>query len=262
MEEMSFWDHVEALRGVLLRAVIVVVVFTVALFVMMPRIFDTVILGPTHGDFILYRVFERVTSAVEWLPEITTTGFDYRLMTIEVPSQFFIHLSTSAYLAVALALPVVVWLAWNFVAPALYPREKRSVATAMSMSTLMFYTGVAVGYLLVFPVTFRFLAEYRVSDLVETHFTLDNYLDLMVSMLLIMGIVFELPLLCWVLGRLGALHRSFFGHYRRHAVVALLTLAALVTPTGDPFTLMIVFLPIYLLYELSALLVPRDNECN
>ena len=255
---MTFWDHVETLRGVLLRSVAVVAAFAVALFFMMPHVFDTVILGPTHGDFVLYRLFARITGAVSWLPTFSTTDFNYRLMTIEVPSQFFIHLTTSAYLAVALALPVIIWLLWGFVAPALYPNEKRSVATAMGLSTLMFYLGVAVGYVLVFPVTFRFLAEYRVSELVETHFTLDNYLDLMVALLLIMGVVFEMPLLGWVLGKLGVLRRDFFSAYRRHAIVALLLLSALVTPTGDPFTLMVVFLPIYLLYEFTALLVPKQ----
>lgn len=257
--EMSFWDHLEALRGVLLRIVAVVVALTVVSFMLMPHVFDTIILGPTHGDFVLYRLFERMTAAVPWLPQFTTEGFEYRLMTIEVPSQFFIHLSTSAYLAVLLALPVAVWLLWGFVEPALYDNERGSVATAMGMSTLMFYLGMAVGYLLVFPVTFRFLAEYRVSELVDARFTLDNYLELMVTLLLVMGLVFEMPLLCWLLGRLGVLRREFFGKWRRHAVVALLVLAALVTPTGDPFTLLVVFLPIYLLYEASAWLVPPGN---
>lgn len=258
--EMSFWDHLEALRGVLLRIVTVVVLLTVVSFAVMPRVFDAVILGPTHGDFVLYRLFESITAALPWLPQFSTSGFEYRLMTIQVPSQFFIHLSTSAYLAVLLSLPIAVWLLWGFVRPALYENEKRSVATAMGLSTLMFYVGMVVGYVLVFPVTFRFLAEYRVSELVDAHFTLDNYLELMMTLLLVMGLVFELPLLCWLLGRLGVLRRDFFGRWRRHAVVALLVLAALVTPTGDPFTLLVVFLPIYLLYEASAWLVPFGNS--
>ena len=122
----------------------------------------------------------------------------------------------------------------------------------------MFFMGVAVGYFVVFPVTLRFLADYHVSQLVPNQISLDSYMDTFLMLIFVMGVIFELPLLAWLLGVLGVLHRDFFGTYRRHAVVVLLMLAAIITPTGDPFTLMVVFLPIYLLYELSAFLVPAS----
>ena len=197
-----------------------------------------------------------MTSAVPWLPQFTTADFQVELINIKLASQFFIHMSSSFWLGLVLTFPIVLYLLWTFVAPALYPKERRGVKTAFVIGCLMFFLGVAVGYFVVFPVTLRFLADYHVSQLVPNQISLDSYMDTFLMLIFVMGIIFELPLLAWLLGSLNVLHRSFFKTYRRHAVVALLVLAAIITPTGDPFTLMVVFLPIYLLYEVSAYLVP------
>ena len=252
---MSFWDHLDALRGVLVKMAVVLVVVAVALFALMPRIFDGVILAPCRGDFVLYRLFASLTAAIPGVPAFSTEGFHVDLINIQLASQFFIHMSTSFYLALVLSFPVLVYLLWTFVAPALYPSEKRGVKVAFCMGNVMFYLGVAVGYFVVFPVTLRFLADYHVSAMVPNQISLDSYMDTFMMLLLVMGVIFELPLLSWLLGNVGLLHREFFARYRRHAVVGLLVLAAFITPTGDPFTLTIVFLPIYVLYEFSALLV-------
>ena len=256
LEEMSFWDHIDALRAVLIRITLVLVVVTLGLFFVMPTIFDKVILAPCHGDFVLYRLFERMTSAVSWLPQFSTQGFEVELINIKLASQFFIHMSSSFWLALVLTFPIMLYLLWTFIAPALYPGEKRGVKTAFLIGCLMFFLGVAVGYFVVFPVTLRFLANYHVSALVPNQIALDSYMDTFLMLIFIMGVIFELPLVAWLLGNLGVLHRDFFSTYRRHAVVILLVLAAIITPTGDPFTLMVVFLPIYLLFEVSAFLVP------
>lgn len=258
LQEMSFWDHIDALRAVLVRIVVVLVVMTLGLFFVMPSIFDSVILAPCHGDFVLYRLFERMTSSVPWLPQFSTDGFHVELINIKLASQFFIHMSTSFWLALVLTFPIVLYFLWTFVAPALYPKEKKGVKTAFLVGCVMFFIGVAVGYFVVFPVTLRFLADYHVSQMVPNQISLDSYMDTFLMLIFIMGIIFELPLMAWLLGTLGVLHRDFFRTYRRHAVVALLVLAAIITPTGDPFTLMVVFLPIYLLYEVSAYLVPAS----
>lgn len=257
---MSFWDHIDALRLVLIRIVVVLVIATVTLFCLMPSIFDSVILAPCHGDFVLYRLFERMTSSVSWLPQFTTSGFEVELINIKLASQFFIHMSTSFWLALVLTFPFLLYELWTFVAPALYPNEKRGVKTAFLMGCLMFFLGVLVGYYVVFPVTLRFLADYHVSALVPNQISLDSYMDTFLMLIFVMGVIFELPLVAWLLGVLGVLHRDFFRIYRRHAVVSLLVLAAIITPTGDPFTLMVVFLPIYLLYEVSAFLVPAHGK--
>lgn len=257
LQEMSFWDHIDALRAVLVRILVVLVLAGIVLFCAMPMLFDKVILAPCHGDFVLYRLFARMTSAVPWLPQFNTGDFQVELINIKLASQFFIHLSTSFWLALVLMFPVVLYELWTFIAPALYPNEKRGVKLAFFIGCLMFFLGVAVGYFVVFPVTLRFLADYHVSMMVPNQISLDSYMDTFLMLIFVMGVIFELPLLAWLLGTLGILHRGFFGTYRRHAVVALLVLAAIITPTGDPFTLMVVFLPIYLLFEVSAFLVPK-----
>ncbi len=257
LQEMSFWDHLDVLRGVLIKIAMVVVAMAIIFFALMPSIFDNIILAPCRGDFLLYRLFERITASVPFLPQFSTEGFHVELINIQLASQFFIHMSTSFWLALVISFPVVIYLLWTFVSPALYEHEKRGIKRAFGFGNLMFFLGVAVGYFVVFPVTLRFLADYHVSAMVPNQISLDSYMDSFLMLIFIMGIIFELPLLAWLLGNIGVLKREFFKKYRRHAVVALLILAAFITPTGDPFTLTIVFLPIYLLYELSAWLVKK-----
>ena len=150
LQEMSFWDHIDALRAVLVRIVVVLVVMTLGLFFVMPDIFDSIILAPCHGDFVLYRLFQRMTSAVPWLPQFSTEGFNVELINIKLASQFFIHMSTSFWLALVLAFPIVLYFLWSFVAPALYPREKRGVKTAFLIGCFMFLI-LAVGFSLMCP---------------------------------------------------------------------------------------------------------------
>ena len=257
LQEMSFWDHLDVLRGVLIKIAMVVVAMAIIFFALMPSIFDNIILAPCRGDFVLYRLFERITASVPFLPQFSTDGFHVDLINIQLASQFFIHMSTSFWLALVFSFPVVIYLLWPFVSPALYEHEKRGIKRAFGFGNLMFFLGVAVGYFVVFPVTLRFLADYHVSAMVPNQISLDSYMDSFLMLIFIMGIIFELPLLAWLLGNIGVLKREFFKKYRRHAVVVLLILAAFITPTGDPFTLTIVFLPIYLLYELSAWLVKK-----
>ena len=258
--EMSFWGHLDALRAVLMKASEVFVVAAIALFAVMPRIFDEVILAPCRGDFVLYRLFARITGLLPMMPQFSTSGFSVELINIQLASQFFIHISTSFWLALVLTFPILLYLLWSFVRPALYDNERRGVRMAFGFGTLMFYAGVAVGYFVVFPVTLRFLAEYQVSAMVPNQISLDSYMDTFIGMLLVMGIVFELPLAAWTLSAIGMLTRGTLRRYRRHAIVILLVAAAFITPTGDPFTLSIVFLPLYLLYEISVIIVRKESD--
>lgn len=262
LQEMSFWDHLDALRCVLVKMAVVLIAIAVVLFMLMPRIFDAIIMAPCDGNFVLYRLFARITEAIPGVPTFSTSDFHVNLINIQLASQFFIHMSTSFYLALVLSFPVMMYLLWTFVSPALYQHEKRGVKTAFFLGNIMFFLGVAVGYFVVFPITLRFLADYHVSSIVPNQISLDSYMDTFMMLLFVMGLIFELPLLSWLLGSVGVLHREFFSRYRRHAVVLLLVLAAFITPTGDPFTLTIVFLPIYVLYELSAWLVPVSQPSD
>ena len=172
-----------------------------------------------------------------------------------IRDRFLTHISTSFWFALVLIFPYLTFEIWRFVQPALFDNEKKSVGLAFAFGTFMFFLGCAVGYFLVFPFTFRFLTEYQLSPLITNQISLTSYMGNFLMLIFVMGIVFELPLLAWLLSKLGLVTKTFFRKYRKHAVVVLLVLSAVITPTGDPFTLMIVFLPLYLLYELSIKIV-------
>ncbi len=250
---MSFWDHVDALRMVIFRMLGVVALLTAGYFAAMPWLFDNVILWPCRPDFPTYRLLETIASA----QAVTTT---IQLINIQLASQFFLHMSTSVWLALVTATPLLLWLLWSFVAPALYPSERRPVVRTFAGGCVLFFVGIAVGYFVVFPLTLRFLADYRISPAVPNTISLDSYMDNFLTLILLLGLLFELPVLAWMLGKLGLLHKGIFAAYRRHAIVALLILAAVITPTGDPLTLIVVFLPLFLLWELSATLVPANKK--
>ena len=255
---MSFWEHLDDLRSVLIKATVVVVAAAVVLFIFMPDLFESIILAPCDGNFVLYKAIDRLGANIPGLPELGK-GFHVDLINIQLASQLYVHLSTSFWLATVFSFPVILYLLWTFVSPALYQNERRGVRKAFLFGVSMFYLGVAVGYFLVFPIILRFLADYHVSQLVPNQISLDSYMDNFLMIIFFMGVVFELPLLCWLLGSIGVLRRKFFSNYRRHAIVVLLFLAAMITPTGDLFTLAVVFLPLYILYEVSALLVPKEQ---
>lgn len=259
LQEMSFWGHLDVLRGTLIRCAIVVISFMVVLFIFMPYIFENVILAPCNSDFILYRLFNKLSEGSSLVPEFVNTTSEIQLINIKLAAQFYAHMSTSGWMAFLISFPILLYLLWGFVSPALYEKERRGIKRAFLFGNIMFYSGVAVGYFLVFPITLRFLAEYSLSDKIPNQISLDSYMDNFIMINLLMGIVFELPLLAWLLGKMGILTRNFFKKYRRHAIVALTILAAIITPTGDPFSLMIVFIPIYALWELSAFLVKPDT---
>ena len=248
---MSFWDHLEVLRWALFRSACVLAVIMVGTFIAMPYIFDRFILAPTNNDFITYRWLNAIGRGVVKL----SPDFDVQIININVASQFMTHISTSISLAAVIAFPYFIWEIWRFIEPALFEDEIKHLRPAFLGGTLMFYLGCAIGYMLVFPFTFRFLVEYNLSPSITNQINLQSYIDNFTMLILVMGIVFEMPLLAWLLGLLGILKKGFLREYKKHAVVVLLISAAIITPSGDPFTLMLVFIPLYVLYELSILVV-------
>ncbi len=252
---MSFWDHLEVLRWALFRSACVLAVIMVGTFIAMPYIFDRFILAPTNNDFFTYRWLNTIGRGIVRL----SPDFDVQIININVASQFMTHISTSISLAAVIAFPYFIWEIWKFIEPALFDDEIRHLRPAFLGGTLMFYIGCAIGYTLVFPFTFRFLVEYNLSPNITNQINLQSYIDNFTMLILVMGIVFEMPLLAWLLSLFGILKKSFLREYKRHAVVVLLVAAAIITPSGDPFTLMLVFVPLYVLYELSILVV-RDKK--
>ena len=226
-EEMTFWDHLDVLRGSLFHIVCVLAVACVGCFIAMPYIFDQVILGPTTSDFFLYKFFASL-GHLPFTPDFSDEQFPYMIYEI-----------------------------WLFIKPALVSNEIRNVRTAFFGGTFMFYLGCAVGYSIVFPLTFRFLVQYTLGERIVNEINLGSYIDMFLMMIFVMGIVFELPMVAWLLSKFGIIHKELLESGRRYAVVILLITAARITPSGDPFTLMVVFLPLYLLYEVSIKVVSR-----
>lgn len=255
--EMTFWDHLEALRWMLVRVFCALGAFVIGGFAFIPWLFEHVVMAPIDNNFFLYRWLAKASQALAIVPDDLTRPFHVDIINIRLSSQFFLHMSLSLWLALLLTFPYLVYEVWRFICPALYANEKRNMRFAFVFGTVMFFVGCAVGYSVVFPLTLRFLYNYQLSAAISNQLSLDSYMDNFIMLAFMMGIVFELPLVAMLLGKVGLLHRSFFATYRRHAIVALLVVAAFITPSSDPFTLMAVFLPIYILWEMSAFLVKR-----
>lgn len=249
----SFWDHLDELRGVLLRALGVTVVCGVVAFVFKDALF-AVVLAPKDAGFVTYRLLGRVAA----LAGVAGPGdFSVSLINTGLAEQFVIHMKTAMCAGFLCASPYVLYEVFRFVSPALYAHERRYALQAVGWGYVMFLLGVALSYFLVFPFTFRFLGTYQVSGDVANMISLQSYISTLIMLCLTLGLVFEMPLLAWVFARTGLLTAGFMRRYRRHAVVLILVAAAVITPTSDIFTLLLVSLPMWLLYEVSVFVAAR-----
>lgn len=259
MAEITFWDHLDELRRVLFRVIGVWFVLAVGYFVAMPYLFDSVILAPCHDDFIFYDLLKLIGRTFNLTDDFFTQQFHVKLVNINLAAPFFIHLSTAFWMSVVTSIPYLFVEVWRFINPALYPKERHGVAKALIMGTAMFFIGVLMGYFMVYPLTLRFLSTYQLSAEIENIISLNSYIDNFMMLVLCMGLAFELPLVTWLLSLLGLVHKTFLRKYRKHALVLIVIIAAIITPTGDPFTLSVVAIPLYLLYEMSILMI-KDKK--
>ena len=238
---MTFWDHLDELRSVIIRVLVVTGLAAVVAFCLKDELF-AIVLAPRSSDFITYRLM-----GVE--------PFSVHLMNTGLTEQFMIHMKTAMYAGVLVASPYITYMLFRFVSPALYDNEKRYATLLCGSGYVMFILGTAINYFLIFPLTVKFLGTYQVSPDVANMLTLQSYMDTLLMMSLVMGIIFELPVVSWILGRMGLVNAQMMQSMRRHAIVAILVVAAIITPTTDAFTLLVVALPIWLLYELSIVIV-------
>ena len=259
-KELTFWEHLDVLRWALVRIVVVWFILAIGFFIAMPSLFDTVILGPCHNNFIFYQFLRSMGEALNLTGDFFTQEFDIKLQNINLAAPFFVHLSTSFVLSLVVLAPYILWEIWLFIRPALYVNESRGVKKALLLGSVMFYIGVAVGYFVIYPMTLRFLSTYNLSPDIEILISLNSYIDNFMTLVLCMGLAFELPLVTWILSLLGIITRDTLREYRRHAFVVIVIVSAIITPTGDPFTLMAVTLPLYALYELSILMVKDKKD--
>jgi sec-independent protein translocase protein TatC len=245
-EPATFWDHLDELRSVIIRSLLVVVISAAVAFFLKDALFS-VVLAPRSSQFVSYRLL-----GVE-------ESFRLSLMNTGLTEQFMTHMRVALYAGLLLASPYVLYQLFRFIAPGLYNNERRAATWIVCSAYLMFILGTLVDYFLIFPLTIRFLGTYQVSPDVANMLTLQSYIDTLIGMSFIMGVVFELPVVCAILGKMGFINGQLMTAYRRHAVVAILIASAIITPTTDAFTLLVVALPIWLLYEVSIFIVKLNK---
>lgn len=243
----SFWDHLDEFRGVVIRALLVTTLCSVVAFCFGEWLFDFVF-APSRDDFITYRLFNRLGDGL-------VPPFEVKLINTGLARQFMIHMKTAFCAGVVCASPYILYEIFRFVSPALYTNERRYATRIVAGGYIMFLAGAALSYLLIFPLTFRFLGTYQVDQCVENMIDLDSYMSVFLTLALCMGLMFEMPVLAWMFGKAGLISSQFMSRYRRHAIVVILVTAAIITPTSDVFTLLIVSVPMWLLYEVSICLV-------
>ncbi len=237
----TFWEHLDELRSRIIKMLVVTSILAVVAFILKKPLFD-IVLAPSHSDFVSYRL-------------LGIAPFKISLMNTGLTEQLMIHMKTALYCGLLLASPYVLYQLFGFITPALYDNEKHHAVKVVSAAYLMFLIGTAVNYFLIFPLTVRFLGTYQVSTEVANMLTIQSYADTLISMSLVIGVVFELPVVSWLLALLGILHWEVMARYRKHAFVTILIISAIITPTTDAFTLFVVALPVWLLYEASILIV-------
>lgn len=235
---MSFWDHLEALRRTIFRSALAVVLVSIV-FLAIPRQLFQFVLWPSHQDFIFYR--------------LTGLDFSMDLINIEVSAQFFVHLKIAILSGVVVTFPYIIYEVWRFIRPALYDKERHAASRAFGMSSILFYLGAAVGYFIVLPVCLAFFMNYTVSDAITNTISLNSYISMFTSLVFMIGLIFEFPTVILILSGIGLLNKSDMRGFRRYAIIIVLVLSAILTPT-DPFSMLVLALPLYGLYEFSILI--------
>ena len=258
-EEMTFWDHLDELRGSIIRMLVAVVVVSFGVFFFKEEVFG-VVLAPSHSDFVTYKFFNKLSILFSGTGESQMEPMAVRLINTGLAQQFMLHVKVSLYVGMLLASPYIVYLLFHFISPALYDRERKYALRLVGSAYVMSFAGMLLSYFLIFPLTFRFLGTYQVSEVIENTVTIESYIDTMLTLSLSLAVVFEIPIVCWILGRIGVLSAEIMRKFRRHVIVAVLILSAVITPTADAFTMLFVALPIWLLYELSIFIIPSKKH--
>ena len=249
--EMSFLDHLEALRWHLIRSVVVVAVLAVVLFCYNDFIFGTIIFGPKKVDFITYRLFCKLSHWLNLGDSLCIKEIQFSLINTDLSGQFTMHMWISFIGGVIVASPYILWEVWQFIKPALHEKEKKSATSFIFFASFLFLTGVLFSYYVIVPLSVNFLGTYQVSADVTNMISMDSYISTLTTLTLATGIIFELPIVVYFLTRFGIMSPEFMRKYRRHAVVVILLVAAIITPSSDVATQLIVAFPLYILYEAS-----------
>ncbi len=260
-KDSTFWEHLVALRWTILRSLGVLVVLVAIGFSFKDFIFNKIVLPPLTSDFHTYRFLCYLADLTKF-PALCPESFQIQMINITLSGQFMIHMLSSFMIAVIISVPYLLYESWKFIRPALYPDEKKSVGKIFLSSSVLFYLGAAISYFIIFPFTLRFLGTYQVSEVVVNQISIQSYMNTLALLVFFMGLAFELPVVMYLLSQIGVVNKQMLRTFRKYAFVVVLILAAFITPTTDPFTMMIVATPIYLLYELSIVVCKNKPDSD
>lgn len=260
-EGLSFWDHLESLRWTIFRVLIALVILVLLLFGVSDFLFNEIIFPPLSSDFVIYRFMCSLSEQLQ-IPALCPGDFEIKLINFNLSGQFMAHLTTVFTVAFLLTVPYLLFEIWKFVRPALYDNERKNIGWVFLSSSFLFYLGAIVSYYLIFPLSIRFLGTYQISELVPNQISLDSYMSTLFLLTFAMGITFEMPVLAYFLSKLGIITRNTLRSGRNIAIIVILIISAVITPTTDPFTMLVVAFPLYLLYEVSILVCKPAKEDN
>ncbi|WP_312138302.1 twin-arginine translocase subunit TatC [Sphingobacterium sp.] len=260
--EMSFFDHLEVLRWHIIRAVIAVTIFAILSFTFYDFVFNEIIMGPKNLDFWTYRMMCKVGDALN-LAGFCVEKIPFNIINTELAGQFMLQINSCLLMAVALGFPYLLFEVWLFIKPALTDIERKSARGFVFYATVLFIIGALFGYYIVVPLSVNFLANVSLSEEITNQITIDSYLSTIATLTLGCGIIFLLPILIFILSKIGIMTPEFMRASRRYAIVIILVIAAIITPTADVITLLTVSAPMFILYELSIMVsanVKRAKE--
>lgn len=249
--EMSFFGHLDVLRGHLIRSAVVILLLTCVCFYYYDFLFDTIIMGPKRPDFWTYKAMCRIGDYFNLGPGFCIKTIPGKIINTEMAGQFTLQINSSLLVGIVIGFPYLLWEIWRFIKPALLEKERKSASGFVFFASLLFIMGILFGYYIIAPLSVNFLTNYTISDIIENTITIDSYLSSVATLTLGTGIVFELPIIIFILSKLGIMTPKFMKEQRRYAIVIIFIIAAIVTPTPDILTMLTVSLPLFLLYEVS-----------
>ena len=253
-KEMSFLEHLEELRWHVVRSLAAVLVFTIGAFITAPWIFHNIIFAPARVDFPTFVWLCNLGEFFGSGDALCVDQIELKLQSRYMTGQFTMHIVSSFIMGLIVAFPYIVWELWRFIKPGLYPREKKSSRGAVASISFLFFSGVLFGYYIMSPVMISFLANYQISDMIVNEFDITSYVGTIVGVVFGSGVLFQLPVVIFFLTKIGIVTPEYLRKYRKHAIVIILIVGAIVTPTADPLSQGLISVPLYLLYEISILI--------
>ena len=251
-KEMSFLEHLEELRWHVIRALVAVIIFTIGAFVLAPWVFENVIFAPARVDFPTFKWLCKLGDVLSY-DGLCVKDIPFKVQSRNMTGQFTMHIMSSFNLGLVIAFPYVVWELWRFIKPGLQKSERKYSRGAVAAVSVLFFMGVTFGYFVIVPWMVYFLANYSNSDMVVNEFDITSYVSTVVLLVLGSGLLFQLPVVIYFLTKIGIVTPEFLRKYRKHSIIIILIVAAIVTPP-DPLSQMLITIPLYMLFEISILI--------